>query len=272
MNRDEEQKRSEERLGKNLSKIKHTIMVLSGKGGVGKSTVAVNLAISLARSGKKVGLMDIDIHGPSVPVILGLVGQRPQATENEEIIPVKYQDLIQVMSIGFLLDSQNDAVIWRGPLKHGVIRQFLADVHWGELDYLIVDSPPGTGDEPLSIAQMVPKNSGAVLVTTPQKVSVEDVRKSVTFCAQLNLPVFGIVENMSGFVCPECGKETRIFKTGGGEKLSKEMKVPFLGSVPLDPDIVTATDEGEPYLLKYDKSNSAKAFAKIVKPLLALDK
>jgi len=264
--------KKDDNLDKNLSKIKNTYLVLSGKGGVGKSTVAVNLALSLADTGKKVGLLDIDIHGPSVPMMLGLEGKRPMATAEQEIIPIDYKDEIKVMSIGFLLDKREDAVIWRGPLKHGVIRQFLSEVQWGELDYLIVDSPPGTGDEPLSIAQLIKKRSSAILVTTPQKVSVEDVRKSITFCRQLNLPVVGVIENMSGFVCPNCGTETRIFKSGGGEEMAKEMKTKFLGSIPIEPRLVDSTDEGEPYLVKTKDSATAKAFAKIVKSILKTKK
>jgi Mrp family chromosome partitioning ATPase len=272
MNQSEKDELSAKRLQENLSKIKNTILVLSGKGGVGKSTVATNIAISLAKAGKKVGLMDIDIHGPSIPIILGMENEKPQATAEEEIIPINYQDMLKVISIGFLLDSQSDAVIWRGPLKHGVIRQFLSDVKWGELDYLIVDSPPGTGDEPLSIAQMLGKGAKAVLVTTPQKVSTEDVRKSITFCRQLNLEIIGIVENMAGFVCPECGKETKIFKSGGGKYLEEKMNVKLLGSIPIDPAIVETTDDGVPYLLKYDASPASEEFAKVIKPLLTLDK
>lgn len=207
-----DQQQQQEQIQASLAKIKHKILVMSGKGGVGKSTTAVNLALSLAQQGNKVGLLDIDLHGPSVPTLLGLELQRP-AVENDLMLPVPKHD-IKVMSIGFLIQEQDDALIWRGPMKAGVIQQFIRDVDWGELDYLVVDCPPGTGDEPLSIAQLLDEGTGAVLVTTPQKVALVDVRKSITFCRQLKLPVYGIVENMSGFVCPKCNEVVDIFKKG----------------------------------------------------------
>jgi len=268
----EQMKKEQEAVNARLEKIRHILLILSGKGGVGKSTVAANLALALAEKGKKVGLLDIDIHGPSLPGILGLEGRRLQGTETQ-LDPVEYAPNLKVISIGFLLPEDDNAVIWRGPLKHQVIRQFVSDVNWGDLDYLIVDSPPGTGDEPLSIAQLLhisrkgdPK-SGAVIVTTPQKVSVTDVRKCVTFCRQVTLPIMGIVENMSGFVCPKCGERVDLFKTGGGEVMAGEMNVPFLGRIPIDPRVVEACDSGEAYVTSHAGSPAAEAFQKIAQSL-----
>jgi len=252
-----------------LCKIKHKIIVLSGKGGVGKSTVAVNLAAALSLAGKKTGLMDIDIHGPSIPKMLNLNGV-PVGVKDNCIYPVSYDLNLKVMSIGLLLNDPDKAVIWRGPMKFGVIKQFIRDVEWGELDYLIVDSPPGTGDEPLSIAQLIPEADGAVIVTTPQELAIEDVRKSVKFCEVLNLRVLGVVENMSGFVCPHCQQVTEIFRSGGGEKMAKDMNIPFLGKIPLDPGIVQAGDRGTPFVSSFGKSQSSTVFKNVIKPLLEL--
>lgn len=253
----------------NISRIKHKIIVLSGKGGVGKSTVATNIAIALSLKGQKVGLMDIDIHGPSIPKMLGLEGANLRGSEGG-LVPIVYSDNLRVISIGFILRTQNDAVIWRAPLKHKLIRDFLTDVKWGELDYLIIDSPPGTGDEPLSVAQLLEDADGAVIVTTPQDVALIDVRKAITFCRQVNLPILGVVENMSGFVCPYCGKNVNIFKVGGGEEMALEMEVPFLGRIPLEPGIVEAGDSGKPFLQYYPASETSKAFDLAIKPLLSL--
>jgi len=230
------------KLQSRLCRIRHKVIVLSGKGGVGKSTVAVNLAVALMLSGKRVGLLDVDIHGPSIPTMLGLEGQ-PIRTTPDGWLPVE-RDGLKVISLGFLLRDPDDAVIWRGPMKMGVIQQFLKDVVWGDLDYLIIDSPPGTGDEPLSVCQLIGALDGAVIVTTPQKVAAVDVRKSITFCRRLGVPVLGVVENMSGFVCPKCGEIVPIFGAGGGRTIAADMDVPFLGSVPLDPRIVAAGDFG----------------------------
>ncbi|MBN1293459.1 MAG: Mrp/NBP35 family ATP-binding protein [Candidatus Latescibacteria bacterium] len=260
----DEEKAVEER----LAPIKHILLVLSGKGGVGKSTVAVNVATELAREGYRVGLLDIDIHGPSLPVMLGLEGTPIHYSENA-MLPVEFTINLSVMSIGFLLKDRGDAVIWRGPMKYGVIKQFISDVEWGELDYLVVDSPPGTGDEPLSIAQLTGKKSRALIVTTPQRVSIDDVRKSINFCKKLELPVAGIIENMSGFVCPHCGERVDIFDTGGGEKLAKEMNVPFLARIPIEPGIVDACDNGGPYVLTNGGSETAKAFRTAIEFILA---
>lgn len=250
-----------------MCNVKHKILILSGKGGVGKSTVAVNLAASLALNGKNVGLMDIDVHGPSIPKLLHLEDAR--ATGNEDLIePVPYSGLLKVMSIAFFLPNKDDAVIWRGPMKFTMIKQFLKDVEWGDLDYLIVDCPPGTGDEPLSIVQLLDSADGAVLVTTPQDISTADVRRSVRFCETLKVNVIGCIENMSGFVCPHCNEVTQIFGSGGGEAMSKDMGIPFLGSIPLDPKVVEAGDAGKPAVESKLDSATTKAYRGIVEEIL----
>jgi Mrp family chromosome partitioning ATPase len=257
------------RLASRLCRIKHKIVVMSGKGGVGKSTVAVNLAMGLHLAGKKVGLLDVDIHGPSIPTMLGL--EKSQVLEgNGELLPVDL-DGLKVISLGFFLKEQDEAVIWRGPMKTGVITQFIRDVAWGDLDYLIVDSPPGTGDEPLSVCQTLEDADGAVIVTTPQKVAAVDVRKSISFCRQLNLPVLGVIENMSGFVCPKCGELTAVFKSGGGKLMADDMGVPFLGSVPIDPQIADAGDSGVAFLQQYAGSTTAKLFQALLEPIMNRD-
>jgi len=259
-----------EALSAKMGHIGRKILVLSGKGGVGKSTVAANLAIALAGANKRVGLLDVDIHGPSIPRLLGLEGQMAGST-GEGIEPIEYDTRLKVMSIGFVLQNRDDALIWRGPLKMNVIKQFLKDVEWGDLDFLVVDCPPGTGDEPLSVAQLIGSPDGAVIVTTPQELAISDVRKCVTFCRQLNLPVLGVVENMSGFVCPHCGKTSDIFKSGGGEAMAADMGVPFLGRVPIDPEMVLAGDRGELYLQAHENSPTARAFRNVLKPILELN-
>ena len=270
-----EQKSNDEKEEINLkmAKIKHKLLVFSGKGGVGKSTVAVNLALSLAKQGNKVGLLDVDVHGPSVPQLLG-VSATPQdlvhpSGDGTQLMPVSVGENLKVMSVGFLLESRDTAVIWRGPMKYGVIKQFLKDVDWGDLDYLVVDSPPGTGDEPLTVAQLIEGSMGAVVVTTPQELAISDVRKCVTFCRQLKLPVLGVVENMSGFVCPSCGDKFDIFKSGGGEKMADEMGIDFLGKIPIDPRLVEAGDSGMPYLERFAESDVAKEFESIVNKVVA---
>lgn len=250
-----------------LERIGHKIVVLSGKGGVGKSTVAVNLAVSLGMAGYRVGLLDVDIHGPSVPKMLGLEGTIMVSSERGKLIPADLGGL-KVMSIGFLLPGEAEAVIWRGPAKASAIRQFVGEVEWGNLDYLVVDCPPGTGDEPLTVIQTLEKIDGAVVVTTPQDVALSDVRKSISFCGQLNLPVLGVVENMSGLACPHCGETVEVFKSGGGEAMAREMRVPFLGRVPMDPTVVNAGDDGTPHAYHYENTASAKAFADIVNLIL----
>lgn len=253
-----------------LCSIKHKIIVLSGKGGVGKSTVAANIAATLAWEGFKVGLMDTDIHGPSIPTMFNLKNAQLFQTE-DGIAPVEAGPNLKIISIAFFLQNPDDAVIWRGPMKMGVIKQFIKDVNWGELDYLIIDSPPGTGDEPLSVVQLIDDLDGGVVVTTPQEVASVDVRKSITFCRKINLPVIGVIENMSGFRCPKCGDITHIFSEGGGKKLAEEMNVPFLGAVPIDPDVVKAGDSGKPYIQAFRESAAAQAFEKIIQPVIALE-
>jgi ATP-binding protein involved in chromosome partitioning len=257
-----------QQLESRLCRIKCKIIVLSGKGGVGKSTVAVNLAAALQQAGKTVGLLDADIHGPSIPTMLGLERVNIFVHENE-IFPAETAGL-KVMSLGFFLRNADEAVIWRGPMKQGAIKQFLKDVVWGDLDYLIIDLPPGTGDEPLSVCQLIDSLDGAVVVTTPQKVAAVDVRKSITFCRQLNVPVIGVVENMSGFVCPHCGTVTEILSSGGGQRLAEDMKVPFLGTLPMDPQIAQAGDDGQAFIAHKGGSATALIMKKIIKPLLTL--
>ena len=251
------------KITKNLSQIKHELIVLSGKGGVGKSTVSVNLALILSEKGYDVGLLDSDLHGPSIPMMLGVEDSRLEPTETG-FNPVSLSPHLKVMSIGFLLQDRDSPVIWRGPLKMGAIKQFIGDCNWGKLDYLIVDLPPGTGDEPLSIAQLIPHSDGAIIVTTPQDVALVSVRKSINFVKKMNMHVVGIIENMSGFTCPHCGNSVNIFKTGGGLKASKDFNVPFLGKVPLDSQIVETGDSGEPFVTKNKGSDTAKAFVEIV--------
>jgi ATP-binding protein involved in chromosome partitioning len=262
--KDEQEKNIEE----TLSKIKQRLLVFSGKGGVGKSTVAANLGFALAKKGKKVGLMDVDIHGPNLAMMLGVEGKRFSASDEKKIIPVPITENLSLASMSFLLASPDLPVIWRGPLKMKLIQQFLADVAWGNLDWLIVDSPPGTGDEPLSVAQLIPA-TGAVIVTTPQEVSLLDSRKAVAFARKLNLEILGIIENMSGMVCPHCGKPINLFKEGGGEKTAKEMGVPFLGRVPIEPDIVESGDTGKSFIAENPDSEAAKAFLAIVEKIVA---
>ena len=255
------------KLVKKLGSVKHKLVVMSGKGGVGKTTVSVNLAFALAHATKKsVGILDADIHGPNVPKMLGMESVRPDVKDNQ-IIPI-YMPLgddygIKVMSMAFLIEPDTP-VIWRGPLVSGAIEQFVKDVDWGELEYMIIDMPPGTGDEALTIAQKIPNVDGSVIVTTPQEVALLDSRKAVNFSKQLNLPVVGIIENMSGLICPYCGKKIYIFKQGGGEKASRDLDVPFLGKVPLEPKLVEDGDAGVPFLKHMEDSEAAKAFMSIV--------
>ncbi len=259
---EDKQKQEEKVLQDRLANIKHRIVVMSGKGGVGKSTVAVSLAVTLANQGHKVGLLDADIHGPNLPIMLGLGNKRLQASE-DGIIPEPVTENLAVVSMAFLLDNPDNPVVWRGPLKHTVIRQFVADVQWGKLDYLIIDLPPGTGDEPLSVAQVIKPMDGSVIVTTPQDVALLDSRKSVVFSQQIEVPVLGIVENMSGFSCPHCNEAIDLFKQGGGRKAAEDLKVTFLGAVPLDPQVVIQGDAGKPFVTAFPETKAAKAFIEI---------
>lgn len=245
-----------------LARIKHVIIVMSGKGGVGKSTVSSNIATELSNRGYQTGIMDVDITGPNIPKMFGVEDEKLTVL-NDQLIPVTVPPSLKLMSMAFLLPDKDSPVMWRGPVKMGAIKQFIEDVNWGYLDYLVVDMPPGTGDEALSIVQLIPKADGMVIVTTPQDVALLDSRKSLRFGAETGIPIIGIVENMSGFVCPHCGEVTDIFKSGGGEAAARELDVQFLGKVPLEPGVVVSGDAGLPVVLKYPESLSAKAFRDI---------
>jgi ATP-binding protein involved in chromosome partitioning len=255
-----------QKLERNMSHIKHKIAVISGKGGVGKSTVAANLAMAFSLHGYKdhVGILDIDIHGPCVPKLLGVKGQKCQISPLGAL-PVTGPEGIKVVSMDFLVESQETPVIWRGPLKMQVIRQFLSDFMWGELEFLFIDAPPGTGDEPLSAMQLIPDMDGTIIVTIPSEVSEEVVKKAVSFSRKMGIPVIGIVENMSGFTCPKCGEKVNILGAGGGKRLAKELNVPFLGQIPIDPKICEEADKGIPFVMGHVDSPAAKAFKEIVK-------
>lgn len=248
-----------------FGKVSHKLVVLSGKGGVGKSTVSVNLAYALSALGLRVGLLDVDIHGPSVPFMLGLENERC-VCKDDLLLPVEV-DGIKVMSVGFFFAQQEEALIWRGPRKTALIQQFVHGTDWGELDYLVIDSPPGTGDEPLSVCQAVSDIDGAVIVTTPQRVAVNDVKRSVTFCERLQLPVLGVVENMSGFVCPKCGEVTQILPPGGGQAIAASMGIPFLGAIPMTPDLALAADNGKVYVNNQTDSPSAITLMEIARSI-----
>jgi len=256
----------EKQLKEKMSRIKHPLIVMSGKGGVGKTTVAVNLAYTLSLSGNSVGILDIDLHGPNIAKMLG-VEDRTIFSCEFGIEPVLVSANLKAVSIALSGYNPDQPIIWRGPAKAAVIRQFLSDVNWGDLDYLVIDSPPGTGDEPLSACQLIPNVSGIIIVTTPQDVAILDARKSVLFAKEIKIPVVGIIENMSGFVCPHCHVETDIFKKGGGEKAAEGLKVPFLGRVPFQPEFVEFGDKGTPFVSFQEKSKSAEAFMSIVKKI-----
>jgi Mrp family chromosome partitioning ATPase len=258
----------EKRLNDNMNRIKHKLIVISGKGGVGKTTVAVNLAYGLAMSGHKVGILDVDIHGPNIAKMLGVEDAKLVSTQSGEIEPIKVLPNLKAVSIAFIIDSPDKPIIWRGPLKMITIKQFLSDVIWGELDYLIIDSPPGTGDEPLSVCQLIPDIGGAVIVTTPQDVAILDSRKSVLFAQTLKMKVIGIIENMSGFVCPYCKKKIDLFKSGGGEKSAKELKVPFLGRIPIEPKIVASGDSGKPFINSTEDTETNRVMEKIINKIV----
>ena len=249
-----------------LSLIKNKFMVMSGKGGVGKTSVAANLAMALSKQGARVGLMDVDLHGPDIPRILGLKGVL-EASVDGRIIPKPYSDNLEVVSVGSMAGDPDKAVIWRGPLKLQVIRQFISGVQWGKLDYLIIDSPPGTGDEPLTVAQTIP-DAKAIIVTMPQEMSLDDVRKSINFCKTVNMQVLGLIENMSGFVCPHCAKAIDLFGSGGGSRTATAMDIPFLGRIPLDAKMVKCADAGESYMEKYPDSEVTKAFNQVVAKII----
>ncbi|MGM0596951.1 MAG: Mrp/NBP35 family ATP-binding protein [Myxococcota bacterium] len=247
-----------------MKKVKHKILVMSGKGGVGKTTVTVNIAFALAKKGFKVGIMDVDIHGPNVPLMTGTEGTRVQGSEGN-ILPVvsPVDDKVKVLSISAFLDNPDSPIIWRGPRKIGVINQFMGEGNWSDVDVLLIDCPPGTGDEPLSVAQNIPDADGAIVVTSPQEVALLDSRKSVNFLKQLNLNVLGIVENMSGFTCPHCNQVVDIFKRDGGKKASEQLEVNFLGQIPLNLKVVESGDEGKPVVITDPDNPASKVFSEI---------
>ena len=258
------------KIAERMGKIKYKLIIISGKGGVGKSSIAVNLSYGLVLSGKRVGLLDVDIHGPSIGKMMGIEGQTLTGSNEEGVILPITKDGIRVVSMSSLLSAPDLPVIWRGPLKMKAISQFLSDIDWGELDYLIIDSPPGTGDEPLSVAQLLGNLDGSIIVTTPQDVAVLDASKTVNFSKVLKVPVVGIIENMSGFICPNCGARINIFKQGGGTELANKTGMPFLGTIPLDPVIVDASDRGRPFIYDFKESNAGKSMIEIVKKVIEM--
>jgi ATP-binding protein involved in chromosome partitioning len=256
---EEKEKHENARLAKKLERIRMKIMVMSGKGGVGKSTVSVNLAASLALRGHQVGLLDADIHGPDIARMCG-VENNPLLARGDGLDPVEVGRGLKAISMGLLSQDPDRAIVWRGPLKHAAIKQFLGDVNWGDLDYMVIDLPPGTGDEPLSVANLIRNVDGAIIVTTPQGVALLDSRKAVNFSQLLRIPVLGIVENMSGLVCPRCGERIDLFKVGGGERAARDLGVPFLGRVPIEPRIVELCDTGRPFVTDGQDSPAKEAF------------
>ncbi len=251
-----------------LGKIKHKILVMSGKGGVGKTSTSVNLSIALANKGFKVGIIDVDLHGPDVPRMLALDGM-PEVNQNRKLTPMQYSEKLSAISIESLSPNKDDAIIWRGPLKFSAIRQFIGEVDWGALDFLVIDSPPGTGDEPLTVAQTI-SDAKAVIVTTPQEVALADVRKSINFCKTVNMEIFGLIENMSGFACPHCNEMIELFGSGGGVKTAAQMGLNFLGSIPFDPRMVACGDSGTCYQDIHSNSAVTQAFGNIADKLAGL--
>ncbi len=252
-----------------LARIKHKIMVMSGKGGVGKSSVSVNLAIALAEKGFTVGLMDVDVHGPDIPRMLGLMGMLEGDAQKKKIVPLRYSENLVAVSIESLMKNKDDAIIWRGPVKHGAIRQFIGEVNWGDLDFLIIDSPPGTGDEPLTVAQLI-KDAYAIVVTTPQEVALADVRKSINFCKTMKMKILGLVENMSGFTCPQCGERIDFFGSGGGERTALSTGLALLGQIPFDPKLVKCGDAGISYRSQHADTPVSRAFLDISQKIIDL--
>jgi len=250
-----------------LEDIQQKFIVMSGKGGVGKSSTAVNLAIALASKGARVGLMDVDLHGPDVPRMLGYNGVLDLNKDNK-LIPIQFGENLTAVSVEALMEGKDDAIIWRGPVKHSMIQQFIGMVQWGKLDFLIVDAPPGTGDEPLTVAQSI-KDAQAIVVTTPQEVSLADVRKSINFCKTVKMALYGIIENMSGFHCPHCSCELDLFGTGGGKRMASELGIPFLGGIPFDPQLVECGDNGIAYQEKFPESQATQAYARIAEKMIA---
>jgi ATP-binding protein involved in chromosome partitioning len=266
-----EQERTEQdnRLKERMAQIKNKIIVISGKGGVGKTTIAVNLAYGLAMMDYTVGILDVDLHGPNIAKMLGIEDTR-LVMSDAGIEPANVLANLKAISLALMIDNKDQPVIWRGPLKMMTIKQFLSDVNWGALDYLIIDSPPGTGDEPLSVCQLIPNISGAVIVTTPQDVAILDSRKSILFARALNVPILGVIENMSGFVCPHCKKEIDLFGMGGGEKSANELNAPFLGRIPIEPELVKLSDSGKPFVSANRPSKSAQIMNEIIKKIISM--
>ncbi len=248
-----------------LPGVKHKIVVMSGKGGVGKSTVAVNIAAGLVRRGFSVGLLDADIHGPSVPRLLGATEERLMM-ENGRVLPAEVLPGLRVISIAYFVEEKDAPVVWRGPVKMGALKQFIEDVEWGEIDYLVIDLPPGTGDEPLSIAQLIPDADGAVVVTTPQDIALTSVRKSIRFATLVGLKVLGLVDNMNGFVCPHCGEAAEGLGGSLAFQAAMEYNIPYLGKMPLDPRVAKSAEDGRPFIL--DDGASAEAFGPILDSIL----
>jgi len=268
MQKTEKNLEQEKRLKDNMANIRHKILVISGKGGVGKTTVAVNLAYGLALKGYQVGILDIDLHGPNVAKMLNIENEKLSGTDSGMIEPFKVLPNLKVISIALIIENPEMPIIWRGPLKSITIRQFLSDVVWGKLDYLIIDSPPGTGDEPLSTCQLIPRVSGVIIVTTPQDVAILDSTKAVYFARELKVPIIGIVENMSGLICPYCKKKIDLFKSGGGEKSANNLDVPFLGRIPIEPEMVKAGDSGKPYIHFNKDTETAKTIKQIEEKII----
>lgn len=259
------QQAQEARVAESLKRIKQKFIVMSGKGGVGKTSTSVNLAIALADQGFRVGIMDVDLHGPDIPRMLGLNGVL-SVNEQRKLSPMSYSENLKAVSIESLSQNKDDAIIWRGPIKYSAIQQFIGDVEWGPLDFLMIDAPPGTGDEPLTVAQTIP-DAHAIIVTTPQEISLADVRKSISFCRTVNMEIKGLIENMSGAVCPHCGETIDLFGTGGGEKTALAAGVPFLGRIPFDHQMVVCGDSGNSFQKVHPDSEVAQVFKAIARKL-----
>ncbi len=264
----QKQKEQQAMIKANLAKIKHKIFVLSGKGGVGKSSISANLAASLSQKGYKTGLMDVDVHGPSIAHMFGMTELLDISPDQQLLMPKQINENLKVVSVQALMQDKDQAIIWRGPAKTGMIQQFVGAVEWGELDFLVIDAPPGTGDEPLTVVQTIPEALG-VIVTTPQEVALADIRKSISFCKTVKMKTLGIVENMAGFKCPHCSESIDLFKNGGGEKTAKEQGLNFLGSIPFDTRVVSSGDKGVPVMLEDGESEFTQAFATVVDNIIA---
>lgn len=260
------QKQEDDAIKVSLAKIKHKIFILSGKGGVGKSSVSANLAATLSKKGYKTGLMDVDVHGPSIAHMLGLT-ELLEISKDQLLIPKQVNENLKVISVQALMQDKDQAIIWRGPAKTGMIKQFISSVDWGELDFLIIDAPPGTGDEPLTVVQNIPEALG-VIVTTPQEVALADIRKSISFCKTVHLKTLGIVENMAGFKCPHCNEPIDLFSSGGGKKTATASGLTFLGSLPFDTRVVDSGDSGIPMMFQDKETDFTKAFNTIVENII----